>query len=581
MGTTMLLVLFSLFLNYNLVQCVLNTTDKFNETEVMKGHQELMKKVHTFFTELKKLFVAKKSLQRKKEKEAEIDEGVKETTHSNLRAFPNNIDFNQSTSNYKLHKLPKHINKPIFPITHIPIHVYKKLFPDSIPEQFTFRSGNFSIRESIPSLSNLSFILPPMARFKRPSSLHATKKTTKSIAARNIASLKAELESLYRNSTASVLHTSKIRQKFFFKKRTSVSTSNINSDVTSTSSPPPLSSTSTFLPSFDESDVLYPISNSKSSPLKSKFASRVSRSEKMTTKKLLRMQQQELSNFTSSDKPENEDPDIEDGNVTSTENPNIEEDDNVTTHLDLSQWHLTPARMKPKTHHGRHHPHHPHHARQKHSLKKRMRLKYLRNKKKGSTKYMTTKADKAFIKISYKVYLGSRETTTTDGSPGYLRLGPAKAVTPGLLPTGSTKSPNLRYYEMMKELDEGYMMIFLIELCRIISTKDQKQVQDVIMHTITIINELQQNGRLIWLGRPLLDITVKLSRFVSKAPIDLVRSYANMTTQMLRERNQALSEEENSILDHADSFYDSKEGEYLFNSLKEFEAFPESKYNQY
>lgn len=304
----------------------------------MKGHQELMKKVHTFFTELKKLFVAKKSLQRKKEKESEIDEEMKETTHSNLRAFPNNFDFNQSTSNYKLHKLPKHINKPIFPITHIPIHVYKKLFPDNIPEQFTFRSGNSSIRESIPSLSNLSFILPPMARFKRPSSLRPTKKTTKSIAAKNIASLKAELESLYRNSTSSFLHTSKIRQKFFYNKNLhpSVSTSTINSDVTSTSLPPPLSSTSASLPSFDDSDVRFPISNSKSSPIKSKFASRVSRSERMTTKKLLRMQQQEISNFTSSDKPENEDPDIEDpdiedGNVTSTENPNIEEDDNVTS----------------------------------------------------------------------------------------------------------------------------------------------------------------------------------------------------------------------------------------------------------
>ncbi|CAH0698155.1 unnamed protein product [Spodoptera exigua] len=59
----------------------------------------------------------------------------------------------------------------------------------------------------------------------------------------------------------------------------------------------------------------------------------------------------------------------------------------------------------------------------------------------------------------------------------------------GLVSTASTKSPNHHYYEMMNELDEGYMMIFLIELCRIISEQDLDHIQAVIIHMETIIDE--------------------------------------------------------------------------------------------
>ncbi|CAH0698156.1 unnamed protein product [Spodoptera exigua] len=44
---------------------------------------------------------------------------------------------------------------------------------------------------------------------------------------------------------------------------------------------------------------------------------------------------------------------------------------------------------------------------------------------------------------------------------------------------------------------------------------------------------------------------------------------------MLRERKHALSDEVNLLLDYADFFYDDDEGDVLFNSLREFEAFPD------
>ncbi|CAH1642627.1 unnamed protein product [Spodoptera littoralis] len=127
MRITKLIVLLTVILNYNLVNCDFNTTaaskvsiaftDTFNETVLMKEHEELMNMVNAFYRDLNKMLQKNKS----KKEIFRNNKGVKGTTRSNLRtaSFATNSNFNQSistNSTLKPHKLPDYISQPLFPI---------------------------------------------------------------------------------------------------------------------------------------------------------------------------------------------------------------------------------------------------------------------------------------------------------------------------------------------------------------------------------------------------------------------------------------------------------------------------------
>ncbi|PZC73046.1 hypothetical protein B5X24_HaOG210154 [Helicoverpa armigera] len=132
----------------------------------------------------------------------------------------------------------------------------------------------------------------------------------------------------------------------------------------------------------------------------------------------------------------------------------------------------------------------------------------------------------------------------------------------------------LAYHKLMQSLSEGYMVVFLLELCRLITVKANYHVQSVIMNTATIVNELRETRRLAWFGQPLLDVTMKLSIFMTEAEIDVKKSYAAMLHHMLLRRRRELSAEVNSIIEYAGMMYRYEEGNHLFNVLKEFEEYP-------
>uniref|UniRef100_A0A2A4J430 Uncharacterized protein n=1 Tax=Heliothis virescens TaxID=7102 RepID=A0A2A4J430_HELVI len=148
-------------------------------------------------------------------------------------------------------------------------------------------------------------------------------------------------------------------------------------------------------------------------------------------------------------------------------------------------------------------------------------------------------------------------------------------VHPGMTPPISlVVDPYKRYEKMMDELNEGYMMIFLMELTRLVTSKDPKDVYEVIQHSEPITVGWFQRAQVAWFGHPLVEVTMSIGIFLSEAETDAVRSYSSMMHQLLRTRRTALATDVNSIIDYADMLYEHAEGYRLFNSLIEFEAFP-------
>ncbi|KAF9408900.1 hypothetical protein HW555_011563 [Spodoptera exigua] len=82
----------------------------------------------------------------------------------------------------------------------------------------------------------------------------------------------------------------------------------------------------------------------------------------------------------------------------------------------------------------------------------------------------------------------------------------------------------LPYFQMIDDLNEGYMVVFLIELMRIMAYKDKDDLFEVLVHTEQIVLQLYQAGKLIWLDQPLLDITKKLAKFVTEAETKVIQT---------------------------------------------------------
>ncbi|CAH1642630.1 unnamed protein product [Spodoptera littoralis] len=169
MRITKLIVLLTVILNYNLVNCDFNTTaaskvsiaftDTFNETILMKEHEELMNMVNAFYRDLNKMLQKNKS----KKEIFRNNKGVKGTTRSILRtaSFATNSNFNQSistNSTLKPHKLPDYVSQPLFPIPEITRNILHAK-PVSTPRRTTFKPSTVTLQPKQSSYES-TFAIP-------------------------------------------------------------------------------------------------------------------------------------------------------------------------------------------------------------------------------------------------------------------------------------------------------------------------------------------------------------------------------------------------------------------------------------
>ncbi|KAJ8706755.1 hypothetical protein PYW07_012833 [Mythimna separata] len=164
---------------------------------------------------------------------------------------------------------------------------------------------------------------------------------------------------------------------------------------------------------------------------------------------------------------------------------------------------------------------------------------------------------------SYSETLESTATTAGDVFYGKITVHPP-----------APQSPLQRYLELVERLDEGYMLVFLLELCRLVAVKQQRAVRQALYHTESAYNHWWNNGRLFWIEEPLQTVIWKLVVLLSDGDIEVIQTYASMMFHTLLRRRETLSPEVNSILDRADVYYSDEEGQELFKALMEFENYP-------
>ncbi|XP_035457747.2 uncharacterized protein LOC118281267 [Spodoptera frugiperda] len=140
--------------------------------------------------------------------------------------------------------------------------------------------------------------------------------------------------------------------------------------------------------------------------------------------------------------------------------------------------------------------------------------------------------------------------------------------------THQTTTTMLPYFQMIEDLKEGYMVVFLMELMRIMASKDKDDLFEVLVHTEQIALQLRETGKIIWLGQPLLHVTMKLAKFMTEAETGVIQKYASKLKRKISRRHQELSSEVNTIIDYADMLYDDEEGTQLFTALKDFDDYP-------
>ncbi|XP_050556571.1 uncharacterized protein LOC118281099 [Spodoptera frugiperda] len=130
------------------------------------------------------------------------------------------------------------------------------------------------------------------------------------------------------------------------------------------------------------------------------------------------------------------------------------------------------------------------------------------------------------------------------------------------------------YYRLLEEYQEGYLVIFMMELAKQVAAKDVEDVHIILRHMAPILVETLKSKKLGWLGYPVTHVLLKFGLFVSDGPIHLVQNYSDMVYNMLRLRNTSLDADVNSIIDYAEILYDDNEGRRLFEALGDFEAYP-------
>ncbi|KAJ8704784.1 hypothetical protein PYW08_012104 [Mythimna loreyi] len=128
---------------------------------------------------------------------------------------------------------------------------------------------------------------------------------------------------------------------------------------------------------------------------------------------------------------------------------------------------------------------------------------------------------------------------------------------------------------------DTYMIIFVMGLTKLIATKDEKVVYDVIKHADQILHSVYKSRQFQWVSRPLVHFTKMITKSLKESKTRLIQKQAADLYLMLRQRRQSLSEEVNTIMEFADQLYSDDEDELLLNVLREFAAFPNITLNGY
>ncbi|KAH9639447.1 hypothetical protein HF086_002136 [Spodoptera exigua] len=108
-----------------------------------------------------------------------------------------------------------------------------------------------------------------------------------------------------------------------------------------------------------------------------------------------------------------------------------------------------------------------------------------------------TKKEQSIERKQYHDDTTSRNLTKLDG-PNVRNVTTVMEVNINRMPQSTTTM--LPYFQMIDDLNEGYMVVFLIELMRIMAYKDKDDLFEVLVHTEQIVLQLYQAGKLIWLA---------------------------------------------------------------------------------
>ncbi|KAJ8706775.1 hypothetical protein PYW07_012853 [Mythimna separata] len=136
--------------------------------------------------------------------------------------------------------------------------------------------------------------------------------------------------------------------------------------------------------------------------------------------------------------------------------------------------------------------------------------------------------------------------------------------------TSATKSKNKSKKVHRKE----HLILFLLELTRLVATKEQEDVHHVVKHADKIIHSFYKNRQLRWLSQPLIDVIKKIEALIKDSDTSDLQKEAADLHQILRQRHQVLSREMNTLIEYADRLYDEEDGRHLREVINEFAVFP-------
>ncbi|KAJ8706751.1 hypothetical protein PYW07_012829 [Mythimna separata] len=152
-------------------------------------------------------------------------------------------------------------------------------------------------------------------------------------------------------------------------------------------------------------------------------------------------------------------------------------------------------------------------------------------------------------------------------------------TTTSVLPTSSTTEALFTTEREVRQ--EPYVIVFVTELARLVSTKEGTAVRDVLKHADLILHYVYKSRQLQWLFQPLTEFTKMLAKALQEYEIDVIQKRAADLYRALRRRRETLSAELNALLEHAAQLYDDDEGQQLLTVLNDFAAFPNITLNGY
>ncbi|CAB3258077.1 unnamed protein product [Arctia plantaginis] len=163
-------------------------------------------------------------------------------------------------------------------------------------------------------------------------------------------------------------------------------------------------------------------------------------------------------------------------------------------------------------------------------------------------------------------------------SPNIMRsssLAPGDVLYGFVLAEQSTKEPQIEaYYQKMEANNIGYLSVAFEGLCEHMASKKQEHVTEIVKHTEFIVEELQNTGRLLWLGEPMTTILRDLSILLATDSADVLQVRAMILKSLMQQRRKIVGTDVNEVLDYADSLISKKHGEHLLTVIQDVKQYP-------